>query len=366
MRVLILALPIGAGHMTAARAVEQAIRHHDPQAQVRIEDCFRWVWPVYGYCYQNIYEFLQKRSRALLRLFYRRGVGAEHGDSSILYAFHRATVNLLPRLMASYRPDYVLCTHFSPGYYAAVLKSRFGYRLGIVVTDYFVHPQWVNREIDQYFLPDDSLIQQTVAHGAKAERMHPCGIPVGLMFEQGVDKEAARKRFGLDPRRVSAVVMGSRVFGGEWFEIVREIVDYDYDLIVLCGENQKAMRRIKALRGKARLVVLGMVERMEELMNVCDILITKAGGLTSTEAAHAAPCLLFANSIPGLEDKNEEFFVQHQAALRIDKHSARATVGRMLAEPATRNAMKKNLQSLARRNSAQNIARVIAASCHGA
>lgn len=358
MKVLILAVPIGAGHIKAANAIKQAIERTSPNTAVKFEDCFQWVLPVYGFLYKNLYEFAQRHALHILKLFYK-GMGVKGGDDRLLYNFHKGTAYRFFRLLMEYRPDYILATHFSPGYYSAIFKDRFAYRLGIVVTDYYIHPHWVNMKIDHYFIPHESLAEQLLQFGVAREKIYPFGIPVDLSLEAGIDKDSACKRFGLRQERISVVVMGSKVFGGEWFEIVREIVDFDYDLLVLCGKNESAMRKIKDLKGRANLRVYGMVERIQELIGVCDILITKAGGITITEATKAGPCLLFANSIPGLEDKNEAFFIKYGAGLRITKENARSVIADLISHPERIKAMKKNLLKLDKPNSALNIARTI-------
>jgi processive 1,2-diacylglycerol beta-glucosyltransferase len=358
MKVLVLAVPVGAGHMKAAKAIMQALKEIAPSTNIRFENCFKWVYPLYGQVYTKIYDFAQKKALWLIRLFYG-GVGVESGSSEFMYKYHKALADRFPVLLREYRPDYVLCTHFSPGYFSALFKKDFGYKIGIVITDYYVHPHWVNSEIDHYFIPHENLTDQIVSHGAKREQVFPYGIPIGLELEAGIDKAAARKRFGLSKNRISATIMGSRVFGGEWFEVTRELVDFDYDLLVLCGENKEAAAKIGQLKGKSNLKVLGMVERIHELIGTTDILITKAGGITSTEAAQAAPVLLFANSIVGLEDKNEDFFIQHNAALQISKDNAKQVMAELLQNPTKMSKMRGNLKSIGKRRTAINIAKTI-------
>ena len=358
MKLLVLAVPIGAGHMKAAKAIMQAVRKIAPDTTMRFENCFDWVYPLYGQAYARIYDFAQKKALRLIKFFYG-GVGVHSGSSQFMYKYHKALADRFSILLREYRPDYILCTHFSPGYFAALFKRDFGYKIGIVVTDYYVHPHWVNKEIDHYFIPHESLTDQIVAYGAQREQVFPFGIPIGLELEAGINKSAARKRFGLSNKRISATIMGSRVFGGEWYEVTRELVDFDYDFLVLCGENKEAADKINKLKGKSKLKVLGMVERIYELIGTTDILITKAGGITSTEAAQAALALLFANSIVGLEDKNEDFFVEQGAALRITKESARKVMHDLLTNRAKMSQMRKNLKRIGKKRTAINIARTI-------
>lgn len=358
MKVLILAVPIGAGHMKAAKAIIQALKEIAPRTTIRFENCFDWVYPLYGKAYKKIYDFAQKNALGLIKFFYG-GVGVESGSSNFMYIYHKILADRFSQLLQEYKPDYVLCTHFSPGYFSALFKKDFGYKMGIVVTDYYVHPHWVNEEMDHYFIPHESLTDQIVTYGAKKEQAYPFGIPIGLELEAGIDKTSARKRFGLSRDRISATIMGSRVFGGEWFEVTRELVDFDYDLLVLCGENRDAADKIGKLKGKSNLQVLGMVERIYELIGTTDILITKAGGITSTEATQVAPALLFANSIVGLEDKNEAFFVKHGAARVIDKNNAKQVMTELLADRKGMAQMRKSLQRIGKKKTAINIARTI-------
>jgi len=358
MKVLILAVPVGAGHMKAGNAIRQVLEKTNHRVQVRFEDCFEWVNPLYGYIYKKIYDFAQKKARNLLKFFYG-GMGISSGSSEFLYKSHKAIAYKFENLLKEYTPDYILCTHFSPGYFAALYKNEYQYKIGIVVTDYYVHPHWVNREIDHYFLPHEHLIEQIMAFGVKREQLYPFGIPVALQLEDKIDMNAAQRRFGLSKDRISATVMGSRVFGGEWFSLVREIVDFDYDLLVLCGENKEAMKKIERLKGRANLSTYGMVERIHELICTTDILITKAGGITTTEASLAGPCLLFANSIVGLEDKNEDFFIRHGASLRLTTEDAKSVMADLLSHPEKIDNMRKNLKGIGKRETALNIAKVI-------
>ncbi|KPK68416.1 hypothetical protein AMJ87_11955 [candidate division WOR_3 bacterium SM23_60] len=358
MKVLILAVPVGAGHMKAANAVHQALSELDPMTTVKFENCFDWVLPLYGAAYKSIYDFAQKKARTLLKILYG-GMGVSNGASDFLYQSHKVMAYHFRDLLVAYRPDYILCTHFSPGYFSALYKDEFNYKIGVVVTDYYVHPHWVNNEIDHYFTPHEFLTEQIMSYGVREEQVHPFGLPVALELESTIDQDAARKRFGLSRDRMSATVMGSRVFGGEWFELVKELVDFDYDFLVLCGDNKAVQEKIRKLKGKSHLTTYGMVPRIHELIATTDILITKAGGITTTEATKVGPCLLFANSIVGLEDKNEDFFIKHGAALRLTTENAKLVMGDLLSHPGKVTQMRKKLKSMGKKMPSLKIAEVI-------
>ncbi|GAI45374.1 unnamed protein product [marine sediment metagenome] len=129
-------------------------------------------------------------------------------------------------------------------------------------------------------------------------------------------------------------------------------MDFDYDLLVLCGDNKDVMEKIKKLKGKSKLSTYGMVEHIHELIATTDILITKAGGITTTECTKVGPCLLFANSIVGLEDKNEDFFISHNAALKFTKENARSVMSDLLSHPKKITEMRSNLKNIGKRKTA--------------
>ncbi|MCK4453455.1 hypothetical protein KAU59_03780, partial [candidate division WOR-3 bacterium] len=137
MKILILALPVGSGHVKAAKAISHALTKIDPDVQIRYENCFKWVYPLYGYLYTTIYDFAQKKARNLLKFLYG-GVGVNSGSSQLLYRMHKILACRFRYLLEEYKPDYILCTHFSPGYFSALYKSSYHYKIGIVVTDYYV------------------------------------------------------------------------------------------------------------------------------------------------------------------------------------------------------------------------------------
>lgn len=358
MKVLILAVPIGAGHLKAAKAVEQGLYKLSKDTEVRFEDCFRWVQPMYGYSYKKIYDFGQKKARRLLKFLYG-GLGVGNGASPFLYRAHKILAHRFRILLDEYKPDYILSSHFSPGYFAALYKKDYRYKMGIVVTDYYVHPHWVNKETDQYFIPHEFLTEQVISYGVGKKQIFPFGIPVAIELDKNIDIDAARRRFGLSRNRISVTVMGSRVFGGEWFELVKRLVDFDYDLLVLCGDNSEVMENIKRLKGKSNLSTYGMVKNIHELIATTDILITKAGGITTTEASKVGPCLLFANSIVGLENMNEDFFISHNAALRLTLDNIVAVMTDLLSHPEKISTMRKNLKSIGKKEAGINIAKTI-------
>ena len=357
-RVLLLAVPIGAGHITAAKAVESALNISYPDVETRFVNAFDWTLPEYGKAYRWSYEYSVRRNQGVLESVYDstflRKINLE-----FLPFIHRVLLYHFPRLIKEFRPAVVISTHFSPTYSALLLKKQFDFELMVIVTDYHIHPFWCNPGVDHYVVAHDDLVEPLEAFGIEHRRILPYGIPISTRFDLKANKAALRRKLGLPTSRPVVIVMGGKIFGGAWVEVVEELIGFDIELIAMCGANNSLRARIEQTRGKAHLSTLGIVSNMQEYILACDFLITKAGGITTSEAMACGTTLVLANSLPGLEKYNEDFFVGHNAAAGINPGNAQAVMNRLLVDKSYGARLRTNLNRLAKRQPAMSIARKI-------
>lgn len=146
------------------------------------------------------------------------------------------------------------------------------------------------------------------------------------------------------------------MFGGPWIRLIRKLINLPINLVVLTGKNNRARRRINRLRGKGRatLEAHGLVENIHHYMMAADLVISKAGGLTTAESLVGKVPLVFANSLPGLERCNEQFFLQHDASFVIDPGKVQNQVWDMLHDHDFKDRIQ-NFYNLAKPHPAHNI-----------
>jgi processive 1,2-diacylglycerol beta-glucosyltransferase len=160
-----------------------------------------------------------------------------------------------------------------------------------------------------------------VARGGAPENIVVTGIPIAAKFSAKTDQHLVRKHYGLrDDLPVLLVLSGG--FGmGPVAEVLVELdkVARSFQSIVVAGRNEELRRKLAAQDRQHPTHVLGFTTNMHELMSVADLIITKPGGLTSSEALAMGRPLLILDPIPGQEAANSDFLLERGAAAKVNR-----------------------------------------------
>lgn len=326
MRVLIATVTAGAGHLQAALALEEAWRSFRPRDTLRRVDVLDYTPKLYRKIYSEGYVKLVSHAPELYRLAFRKS-----DDPGLMRKLTRLRKVLGPlparrfiRFLGDYRPDAVLCPHFLPLEILGSLDrdpaARKPYLVGIV-TDFEAHALWMERSVDLYCVAAEETKARLVARGVPAGRVVVTGIPVSVRFGRRVDPAQARKGIGLrDDLPVLLVLSGG--FGvGPIGRILAEIdrLGRRVQVVVVCGRNEELRREIAAQDRRHPTHVFGFVANMHELMAAADLILTKPGGLTSSEALAMGKPLVLLDPIPGQEEENADFLLEHGAAVKVSR-----------------------------------------------
>jgi processive 1,2-diacylglycerol beta-glucosyltransferase len=228
------------------------------------------------------------------------------------------------RYVKQFKPDVVLCTHYFPLETLSHLRRKRGGPRPLavsIVTDFEAHALWMDGCVDLYCVAAEETKARLVARGAVRENVVVTGIPISAKFSAKVNAKAVRQSLGLrDDLPVLLVPSGG--FGmGPIGEVLAELdkVPRPFQTVVVTGRNQELRRELAAQDHKHPTRVLGFVTNMHELMAVADLLITKPGGLTSSEALAMGKPLMILNPIPGQEAANSDFLLEHGAAAKVNR-----------------------------------------------
>ena len=178
-----------------------------------------------------------------------------------------------------------------------------------VVTDYAVHSQWIHPGVDLYIVGCKHVFEGLVARGIDPHSIRITGIPVSPKFDLELDRQEVLKKLDLSPKRLTVLVMGGAygVLGGAK-SVCRMLSDTTFPVqsIVVCGPDEKLYKSLDPYmeEGNNRVARFGYVKNVEELMSASDIIITKAGGLTVSEALTKRVPLVIFRPIPGQEEEN--------------------------------------------------------------
>ena len=233
-----------------------------------------------------------------------------------------------------------------------------------VGTDYTCIPFWEETRCDHYILPHIELLEENLKKGMSAENLHPYGIPVGQAFSRHFGKEAAKEKLHLSKDKPVLLVMsGSMGFGKMHlfvFELTRKLTNGE-QLIIICGNNRKTYRILKSTyRRNANVHITSYTEHVADYMAASDVVFTKPGGLTSTEALVRNIPIVHTAPIPGCETKNREFFVSRGLSLASEHVHTQISQGlTLLHNTELRNAMITTQQKYAKPDAAMQIVELL-------
>ena len=327
MRVLIATVTAGGGHLAAAAALDEAWRALRPGDVVDQVDLGKFFSPLHRKIVSDGYVRLVNHAPELWGMMF-----AKTDKPKAARALNRVRAHIpqqlarhrFGRYVKQFKPDVVLCTHYFPLETLNHLRRKRGGPRPMavsVVTDFEAHALWMDACVDLYCVAAEETKARLVARGAVAEDVVVTGIPISARFSARLNAKAVRKSLGLrDDLPVLLVPSGG--FGmGPVGEILAELdkVERPFQTVVVTGRNQELRRELAAQDRKHPTQVLGFVTNMHELMAVADLLITKPGGLTSSEALAMGKPLFILNPIPGQEAANSDFLLEHGAAAKVNR-----------------------------------------------
>lgn len=322
LRVLVFSATFGAGHVRAAEATIEALRLEEPGVEITHLDFGAFINKTFNKVIKNTYIEVIKHTPKLWGKFYYRT--SKIPPHSVFQRF----LNVIGRgelvkYISALEPDLVICTYPTVAGVLAELKQKkaLDVPLVTVVTDYAVHSQWVHPRIDLYIVGSDEVLAGLVRRGIDAEKIQVTGIPVSPRFERPIERTDAAAKLGLRPQRLTFLVMGGAygvLTGAKRVCQLLGTVNVPVQTIAVCGRDEKLYRSLDEVLTEAHnpVVRFGFVNNVEELMAASDLIITKAGGLTVSEALTKRLPLLIFKPIPGQEEENA-LFLQRIGAGRI-------------------------------------------------
>ncbi|MBI4575983.1 MAG: glycosyltransferase [Planctomycetes bacterium] len=369
-RVLIFSASAGAGHTRAAEAVRAALALEAPSIQATHLDALDYTSPTFKGLYARTYLGMVNRIPALWGYLYQQSgrKGLDSKTRKVMAVVDSVNSRALVERVDQEAPDHILCTHFLPAEVFSRLRRRrlFDVPFSVVVTDYDVHAFWVARHVETYYVATELLRHELASKGVPIDRVVATGIPVVPAFAGPPDRDAARAGLGLDPRVPVVLVLAGGEGVGDLAATARAIAGLGGPLAILAvaGRNASMEARLRGLEMPpgVRIQAHGFVTDMERLMAAADMVVTKSGGLTTSEAAAMGLPMAILDPIPGQEERNSDHFLEAGAAVKVHSPASLAyKLGLLLGDPERLARMAAAARAAARPRAAFDIARRVAA-----
>ena len=334
MKILILSCSTGGGHNSAAQAVRDLL--HMRGVETEMFDPIQLKSKKAKNIVSDLYNNIIKNTPKLFGAIYKVGAiyEATPFPSPVYYA-NSVYAKELNDYIVENKFDGVICSHLYCMEAMTAIRKKLNPDIPCygIITDYTLIPFTSDTKLDGYFIPHEELRKEAIKKGLPKDGIYAYGIPVNQKFNERIPKIQAREALGLPKDKKILLLMFGSVGCGKIIKVCNNIVkDLNEDCVayVIVGNNEKLKETLdKKFEGK-RIRTVAYTEDVNVYMNAADVLISKAGGLSSTEAAVANIPLVHLKSIPGCETKNARFFASKGMSLATKKPKAAVSFAKEL------------------------------------
>lgn len=362
MKTLIFSVSAGGGHVHASKSIEQYINIYEPDSEIKIIDTLKSINPILDKLIIGSYLKTIKFSPSIFGKLYDFTESDEGFATTISTKFNELMAYKLLDMIEKFNPEIVIATHPFPVEMISYLKSKKYIDIPFVtiMTDYAPHSFWLHPNVDAYIVSNHDMVYEMNQRGIDENLVHDFGIPVKPDFIKQFDKNKTLLNMGLSPEKRTILIMGGSLGMGKIANVYKEIMEspLDIQIIVICGNNKKLFSELSELKDnyKKKSIIVGYTNEVNKYMQCCDLLLTKPGGITITEALISKIPIGIFSPIPGQEEKNADFLLKHNLAINLkDGLNCLENIEGILCRPSILNTMKKNCSKFAKPNSGHNI-----------
>lgn len=366
-RILILTGDAGFGHRSAANAIAAGLlQNHGEECEIQILNPMddRRA-PFYLRDSGSDYDRLVRAAPEL----YKLGYDASDTEISSVLVESVLTVALFEILRDMIReldPDAIVSTY--PLYQAPLVSyftlNHYYVPLTTVVTDLVtVHRLWFSPGVEMCLVPTSEVQALALNNGVAQNKIHVTGIPVSPDFAQKKRHKAElRRELGWDPRLPTVLAVGSRRVD-QLIENLNVLNHFGRPLqvVAVAGKDEELYREMNLIDWHVPVHLYDFVTNMPDLMMASDAVVCKAGGLVVTESLAAGLPMLLVDVIPGQEEGNRDYVIEHGAGEMVDSPLQMMETlchwmadGEKLLKERARNARR-----LGRPNSASDVAELV-------
>lgn len=367
-RLLLLGVSAGAGHQRAAAALAAWA---SGRAEIQHWDVLDFVSATFRKVYADAYIRLVNNHPEWWRLVYNASGNADANSTGqrLRRLVERGNTRALIKAIQGFRPDRIVCTHFLPAEILSheIAGGRTSVPVYVQVTDFDLHPMWVTPGMAGYFAANQEVATRLIACGPVVAAARVTGIPVMPDFDpaRGPSREAARRELAAGMQGPVVLLMGGGSGIGGLTAQAEALLALDQapsviapSVIALAGRSAAALAGLQQLatRFPGRLLPMGFTDRVPDLMRAADLVVTKPGGLSTSECLALGLPMILTAPIPGQEERNADYLLEEGAALKaIDVLALRLRAGALLGDRSRLASMAARARAIGRPYAARDV-----------
>ncbi|MBE7462854.1 MAG: UDP-N-acetylglucosamine--LPS N-acetylglucosamine transferase [Planctomycetes bacterium] len=371
--LLVLSAAVGAGHLRAAQALEQALKELAPQAHVQNVDVLTLTNTAFRKLYGQAYLDLVNRAPHMLGYLYdfldRPVSKASARRDRFRLLVQKANLAKFRALLDSKPWDLILNTHYLPAELVADRKRTEAWPVPqwTITTDFDTHRLWKHLPCERYTTATDEGAAYLASMGVPRETIHVTGIPIHPLFAKPKTRAEAVAELGLRGDRPILLQLAGGFGVGPLEQIYTQLLELErpLEIVVVCGKNAKLKAQLERVavprRHAAR--VMGFTDKMDALLAAADLVLSKPGGLTTSEILARGAALAILNPIPGQETRNSDYLLEAGAAIKINNPAILGyKLSKLFDDPDRLIRLKRNAKRLGKPRAAYEIASAALAS----
>lgn len=365
MKILVLTAATGGGHLRAASAIERYIRDNTDY-EVQTVDTLKAVGRFLDKTVCDSYLFMAKKIPALFGRLYRQ-TNKQNTFSEMVPRLSGLFSSLLLPSIENSGADVIISTHPFATEMVSELKEDRMLNLPLIclLTDYGVHRAWVADHVDAYVVASEDMIPELIQFGVPEEKIHPFGIPVHDVFFDKEDRDMLLRSLQMDPELPTLLFMAGSFGVSNIIKLYRDLANtkVKMQIIVITGRNKKLFEAFEKEIQENKAIPTHLVyftTEVEKYMHASDLLVTKPGGLTVSEALACNLPMAVFDAIPGQEEDNANFLKVHDMGVRLQKDSDFADqISSLLQEKKRLQEMRENCQGFDKSHSVPNLLELV-------
>lgn len=418
MNILILSASTGGGHNRASNALKSYISKQDSTIKIDIVDTFAYCSSMLNKIVTVGYELLATKVPELYGVMYKSSDKENIGSDIVNSLMSQIAKKIYP-MIDEYKPDIIISCHPFASNMLSVVKEKFPVSIPVIsiITDYMPHRAYLGDNIDAYVTPSkESAYNLSIKYGVDSKKIFPFGIPIFQNFSNYDESriESTYEQLGFTPDKPTVLIMAGSFGVTDILKIYENIVDLESDcqIIVITGRNKRLYDAFEKLLNQnieefethdytsvfdnadeayiadylcehsdeARKFIspklkklfkrstnkmkpthlLYFVDNVEDYMHISDIIITKPGGLTTSESLACGLPMAVFKAFPGQEMQNADYLVQNNTAIMLEQGAKGAKqIEHLLNNPDELSAMKENCIRCSHKDSAEKIYNLI-------
>lgn len=352
MKILIISCSTGGGHNACAKYILEELKNNNIEAEFK--DFYDIVNKKAKKLSEKLYLSTLNGNGKIFKVVYKLGeLYSKTKLKSPVYSVNKLHKKKLYNYIIQNKIDLVITTHIFPALTLTAIKKV---PFLLVATDYTACP-FMEEANPNYYVIQNGIEKDFINKGIDEKKLLKTGIPVSSNFIKNA--KSIRYNLNIDKEKNILIMLGSMGFGNI-NKIVNNLLEIDNTkIIIVTGSNKELYNKLKKIKNK-KLITLGYVHNMNDLIYSSDIVVSKPGGLSSTEIASINKPLIHAFAIPGIETINTNFFYNHKMSIKCNnENEIIQNIIKLLNDNKLQKEMIKSQSKIINKNSASDLVKFI-------